>query len=77
MKYAICLFLIGGTTSWATTVDFNKAIREDVRKEIKKDEHKFKKEAKRAPASISVEGPILKEPSKIDKNLRQIGPNKW
>lgn len=82
MKYALLLSLIIMSSSWARTpVNFNHALNEDVRNEIRKDDFKFRKKSHRAPASIEsandVVQPILHEPLKIEKTVRQIGPRSW
>jgi fructose-bisphosphate aldolase class 1 len=76
MKYVLSFCLLFSIGAWAkTAADFNKALNDDVQKDIKKDEDKFKK---REPASVETahENEIQDTP-KIDKNLRQIGPNRW
>jgi hypothetical protein len=61
-----------------TKIDFSQAINEDLEQDIKKDDEKFKKEAARGPASVSPEvNPRIEDTPKLDKNIRQIGPNKW
>lgn len=81
MKYTIVLTLaITSTIAWAEPVrDFNKVLIQDVQKQITKDDDSFKsKKSSRAPASVDdVEVAPMEEPSKIDKNVRQIGPNRW
>ncbi len=79
MKFFICLSLLVSALAWSKTgVDFNQAITEDVKKEFKKDEDKFKKESFRGPASVQNEQEnVIEETPKLDKNIRQIGPNKW
>jgi hypothetical protein len=58
--------------------DFNTLINEEVHEEIKKDEDKFRKPTSRAPASMPADPKrMIEEPKKIDKNVRQIGPNFW
>lgn len=70
-----------GFNTWAskTLKDFNETFHREIDKEIKKDEDKFRKSPMRAPASVPEvqKRPMMKEPSKIDKNVRQIGPNEW
>ena len=77
MKLILCLMLIS-TVSWSKTViDFNEALQEDVQKELV-DDTKFKKQIQRRPASVeAAKEPRINEPSKLDKNIRQIGPNQW
>ena len=80
MKFAmITILCVMSATTWAKReVDFNKALLNDVEKEIKKDDEYFKKPASRGPASVEVEAERnIQETPKIDKNVRQIGPNKW
>ncbi len=81
MKYILCLIVIisfSANSKTKTKTDFNQALNEDVKNDIKKDDEKFRKQATRGPASIQTEheNPIEDTP-KLDKNVRQIGPNKW
>ena len=78
MKIILCSLVLISTVVWSkTTINFNQALQEDVQKEVKDDE-KFKKEAIRGPASVEIEQKEpLNEPSRLDKNIRQIGPNRW
>lgn len=79
MKLFICLTILVSMNAYSKTkIDFSQALNEDVEKDIKQDDDKFKKEANRGPASVQTEheNPI-QDTSKIDKNVRQIGPNKW
>ena len=69
-----CLLFSFGVSA-KTPSDFNKTLTDDVRKEIRKDEEKFKR---RAPASIeTVHENKIQDTPRLDKNLRQIGPNRW
>jgi len=79
MKYFMCLCLLVSSVAWSKTAkNFNQAITDDFQKEIKKDEDKFKKPVMRGPASVEpMPAAVIKEPSKIDKNIRQIGPSNW
>lgn len=80
MKYALFLSLLITTISWAKSpVNFNQALNEDLRHEIEKDDFKFKKKSHRAPASVKMEPvrPLIEEPQKFDKTLRQTGSQKW
>ncbi len=80
MKYALFLSLMISNFALAKTpVNFNQALNDDLRHEIEKDDFKFKKKSFRAPASVKMDTirPLLEEPQKIDKNLRQIGSRKW
>lgn len=65
--------------------DFNKALIEDVQKDIKQENDydlKTKESITRSPASV---GPVveesrseeIEEESKIDKSFRQIGSKNW
>lgn len=79
MKLILCLMVLVSFSTYAKTkIDFSQALNEDVEQDIRKDDEKFKKEATRGPASVETEqeNPIVETP-KIDKNVRQIGPNKW
>lgn len=80
MKYLLLLtFLISNFAFSESKVNFNKALQEDLKTEIKKDDFKYKKKSHRAPASVESDSPpvIIQETPKIDKTIRQIGPNKW
>lgn len=58
--------------------DLNKALLQDMKKEIQKDDDKFRKPQTRGPASVQeATDSKITEPQKIDKNVRQIGPNAW
>lgn len=79
MKWVLILSVITVTSAFGkTTTDFSKALNDDLRRDIRKDDEKFRKESFRRPASVeAAEAPVIEETSKIDKNIRQIGPNKW
>lgn len=81
MKFIIsCVLFVSASMAWSAGAvkDFNKELIQDVQKEIKKDDDSFKsRAATRAPASVEMKVAPIEEPSKIDKNVRQIGPNKW
>lgn len=80
MKIILCLSILISATAWSktTVINFNQVLNEEVAKDIKKDDEKFKKEVTRGPASVDTQHePVIDEPPKIDKNVRQIGPNKW
>lgn len=80
MKYLLLFtFLISNFAFSDSKVNFNKALQEDLKTEIKKDDFKYKKKSHRAPASVEADSPpvIIQETPKIDKTIRQIGPNKW
>jgi hypothetical protein len=79
MKKFILIILLSSTHTWSSSVeDLSRKIGEDVNSEIKKDEDKFRKHPARFPASVPVVEKIkTQEPSKLDKNIRQIGPNEW
>lgn len=58
--------------------DLNKVLLQDMKKDIQKDDERFKKPHTRGPASVNeVTDSKITEPQKIDKNVRQIGPNAW
>ncbi len=78
MKIILCALVLVSSVAWSKTViNFNQALQEDVQNEVKDDE-KFKKQATRGPASVEVEHEqVIDESSKLDKNERQIGRNKW
>lgn len=79
MKYILIAIVLASSAAWARKdVDFNKVLLNDVQKDIKKDDEFYKKRASRGPASVEVESDRnIQETPKIDKNIRQIGPNKW
>ena len=79
MKILIGLLIILPTISFGKSLkEFNSIITKEVDREIRKDEDKFKVPSRRAPASVSpVKEEVLEEPKKIDKTVRQIGPNSW
>jgi len=61
-----------------TMKDFNQSLMIEVDKEMTKDDEQFKKPSLRAPASVDEEREYeIKGPSKIDKNIKQIGTNQW
>lgn len=77
MKFLAGLLLILSYSAYSKE-DFNKAIQQDVKSDIQKDEEKFRKVRARGPASVSENAPVkMQEPDKIEKNVRQIGPNAW
>lgn len=79
MKLIICLAVFCSFSAFAKTpTNFNEALLDDVKKEVRKDDEKFKTPASRSPASVETKHEhVIEEIPKIDKNLRQIGPNKW
>lgn len=79
MKLAICLTLLVSFSAWSrNTMDFSRVLTEDLKHDLVKDDDKFKKTSSRGPASVSPSiEPVIEETPKIDKNIRQIGPNKW
>jgi hypothetical protein len=78
MKILIVFALIS-SVAWSKSIqEFNKAIYQDTSEEFKKDEDKFKRPAARGPASVEPAPETkIEEESKIDKNIRQIGPKTW
>lgn len=79
MKILIIFTLFTSFSAFSRPVDdFNKALLQDVKTDVQKNEDRFKQERNRGPASVQ-ENPERKieEPQKIDKNIRQIGPNRW
>lgn len=80
MKYLLLsAFLIPSFAFAESSVNFNKALQDDLKSEIRKDDFKYKKKSHRAPASVNSETPpvIIQDTPKIDRTIRQIGPNKW
>ena len=79
MKFILSILLMISASAYSksTVINFNQVLNEDVEKDIKQDEEKFRK-ATRAPASVTPEKSMPQDENlKIDKNVRQIGPNKW
>jgi hypothetical protein len=79
MKLVFCLSLLITLNSYAKDVkDLNKALLQDLTTDIQKDDEKFRRNPVRGPASVQdYKIPKIEEPQKIDKNVRQIGPNEW
>lgn len=82
MKFSLlALLLLASTTVMAKEVkNFNRLLMEEVQKDIKNDnaeDLKTKTSASRGPASVITEEGPTQDESKIDKNVRQIGANKW
>lgn len=79
MKLILCLTMLMSFSAYSKTkIDFSQALNEDVKQDIQKDDQKFKKELTRGPASVQPEREYqIEETPKMDKNVRQIGPNKW
>lgn len=80
MKYLIILstFIAFGPVHAKDVKDLNKVLLQDMKKDIQKDDERFKKPQTRGPASVNdVTESKITEPQKIDKNVRQIGPNAW
>ncbi len=76
----IILVLLTTSLAWSRSniSKFNEVLTEDVQKDIKKDEDRFKSNTSRSPASVPVEMEVpIQDTPKLDKNIRQIGPNKW
>lgn len=84
MKYLIVLSLIVSSIAWSkTTENFNRALNEDLKQDIQKDDFKYKSRTMRGPASAepmevipSSNTDIPKEVQKIEK-VKQLGPNNW
>ena len=73
MKLILCLTLLMSFGAFAKTkIDFSQALNEDVEKDIRKDDEKFKKDETRGPASVDPEAAQVEDTPKIDKNVRQI-----
>lgn len=80
MKIMIIFALMTTSIAWSKSsiTKFNQALSDDVQKDILKDEDKFKTKSSRSPASVPEEVQLpIQETPKLDKNIRQIGPNKW
>jgi hypothetical protein len=75
MKSTLFIALLMASAAFGK--DFNSVLLKDVQKDIVKDDQKYKQtKVTRGPASVVAE-PIIQEESKLDKNLRQIGPKRW
>jgi hypothetical protein len=79
MKLLIILSAFICISAYAKDVkDLNKVLLQDVKADIQNDDEKFRKPQMRKPASVEeVNDQNITEPQKIDKNVRQIGPNAW
>ena len=83
MKSFICLCLLISPTVWSKSQvkNFNDVLIQDVQKDIRNDnDTQFrKKEITRGPASVESEpeGKYIEQEKKIDKNVRQLGTQKW
>jgi hypothetical protein len=79
MKIMLCFLMVVPLVAFSKSLkEFNTVITREVDQEIRKDEEKFKSPAFRAPASVTpAVVPSVEEPKKIDKTVRQIGPNSW
>ena len=82
MKFVLVIMLVlGSTTAMARNVnDFNKALMDDVKKDIENDnDQNLKSENSRAPASV-VEAddsdPVIKEDLKVNSKDKQTGLQK-
>ena len=80
MKFiAIFIFAITHTAYGKEASNFNRVLLDEVKKEISNDDEYLKKTPQRGPASVAptkVPTPI-QDTSKIDRNVRQIGPDSW
>ena len=80
MKFIILSALLLSSFAWAKEPrkNFNKALMEDVKSDIRKDEDKFRVRPSRGPASVVPEVvPIPHKESPIEKKDRIIGPERW
>ena len=80
MKFIILSALLITSFAWAKEPrkNFNKALMEDVRSDISKDEEKFRVRPSRGPASVGPEvTPVPHRESPIEKKDRKIGPERW
>jgi len=80
MKFIILSALLISSLAWAKEPrqNFNKALMEDVKSDIRKDEDKFRVRPSRGPASVEPEvAPIPHKESPIEKKDRIIGPERW
>ena len=82
MKFVLVFMLVlGSTTAMARNVnDFNKALMDDVKKDIATDnDQNLKSENSRAPASV-VESedsdPVIEEDLEVN-TAKQLGPKEW
>jgi len=78
MKTFLFLFLIIGTAIAAEVKDFNRTLTEKMKKDVKEENiEQFKKASpSRGPASAN-DWVNEKGNEKLNKQFRQIGPNKW
>ncbi len=78
MKFLLILGLSVSFNAFAKGMkEFNQTLIQKVQEDLGKDEERFKKkEASRGPASVQSE-PEFETTPKIDKNVKQLGPNKW
>ncbi len=79
MKSLFFVTLLFSLSAFAKSpAELSKELSKDIQKDIRKDEDKFRKTVSRIPASTDpIEEPRIDETPKMDKNIRQIGPNKW
>lgn len=80
MKFIILSALLMSSFAWAKEPqkNFNKALMEDVKTDISKDEEKFRVKPSRGPASVESEvAPVPHKESPIEKKDRVIGPERW
>lgn len=80
MRYLALFLLLNSMSAFSKDIsEFNKLMTQDLKSEITKDEDRYKVRT-RAPASVAAEEPQkrpIEETPKIDKTIRQIGPNNW
>lgn len=78
MKILFVLTLFTIQAFAVTPRDLSKELSKDIQQDIQKDDDKFRKTSSRAPASVdSLDERKIEDTPKIDKSVRQIGPNKW
>jgi hypothetical protein len=80
MKFLTLVICFSSFAAFAKTdvQDFNKALIQNVEKEVKQDEDRFRKTSVgRGPASVQEKEPEFYGDQKIDKTVRQTGHSKW
>lgn len=76
MKLLILSTLLTSLAFAKGVQDFNGALLKDVQKDIAKDNDSFRrKEPVRRPASVDHRE--IRDESKLEKSIRQIGPRSW
>ena len=82
LSFMFALFCAGAAFAKADPGFFNQAVRESIKQEMKKDGEAYKKEANRAPASVSPSESEKvqseqKSLDKVEKHYKQLGRPSW